>query len=117
MILTDIEDMSDAEFIDEAKNYWEDHYDEVVGVKEYVDCDFKKSIKDRRDDIFIDINNNGSTNENIYHSKNLGYAAFILKQKPKMKIALYNLGIIKIVINRDDMFYNFEFDSISEMEE
>ena len=42
-------DMSDAEFIDEAKNYWEDHYDEVVEeVKEYVDCDFKKSIEDRR---------------------------------------------------------------------
>ena len=31
------EDMSDAEFIDEAKNYWEDHYDDVVEeVKEYV---------------------------------------------------------------------------------
>ena len=43
------EDMSDAEFIDEAKHYWEDHYDEVVEeVKEYVDCDFKKSIEDRR---------------------------------------------------------------------
>ena len=43
------EDMPDAEFIDEAKNYWEDHYDEVVEeVKEYVDCDFKKSIEDRR---------------------------------------------------------------------
>ena len=43
------EDMSDAEFIDEAKNYWEDHYDEVVEeVKEYVDCDFKKSIEARR---------------------------------------------------------------------
>ena len=43
------EDMSDAEFIDEAKNYWEDHYDEVVEeVKEYADSDFKKSrIKDR----------------------------------------------------------------------
>ena len=54
------EDMNDAEFIDEAKNYWEDHYDDVVAeVKEYVDCDFKKSIKDRRDDIFIDINNTG----------------------------------------------------------
>ena len=42
-------DMSDAECIDEAKNYWEDHYDEVVEeVIEYVDCDFKKSIEDRR---------------------------------------------------------------------
>ena len=51
------EDMNDAEFIDEAKNYWEDHYDDVVAeVKEYVDCDFKK---DRRDDLFIDINNTG----------------------------------------------------------
>ena len=30
------EDMPDAEFIDEAQNYWEDHYDEVVEeVKEY----------------------------------------------------------------------------------
>ena len=31
------ENMPDAEFIDEAKNYWEDHYDDVVQeVKEYV---------------------------------------------------------------------------------
>ena len=51
------ENMPDAEFIDEAQNYWEDHFDEVVeDIKEYADCDFKK---DRRDDIFIDINNTG----------------------------------------------------------
>ena len=51
------DDMPDAEFIDEAQNYWEDHYDEVVEeIKEYTDCDFKK---DRRDDLFIDINNTG----------------------------------------------------------
>ena len=49
--------MSDTEFIDEAKNYWEDHYDDVVEeIQEYTDCDFKK---DRREDIFIDINNTG----------------------------------------------------------
>ena len=43
------EDMSDAEFIDEAKNYWDDSYDVVVeDIKEYADCDFKKSIEDRR---------------------------------------------------------------------
>ena len=30
------EDMPDAEFIDEAKDYWEDHYDDVVKeVKEF----------------------------------------------------------------------------------
>ena len=51
------ENMPDAEFIDEAKNYWDDSYEEVVeDIKEYEDCDFKK---DRRDDIFIDINNTG----------------------------------------------------------
>jgi len=45
------ENMSDAEFVDEAKNYWDDGYDEVVeDIKEYTDCDFKK---DRRDD-FLD---------------------------------------------------------------
>ena len=51
------ENMSDVEFIDEAKNYWDDGYDDVVEeIKEYTDCDFKK---DRREDIFIDINNTG----------------------------------------------------------
>ena len=45
------ENMSDVEFIDEAKNYWDDGYDEVVeDIKEYTDCDFKR---DRRDD-FLD---------------------------------------------------------------
>ena len=40
------EKMSDAEFIDEAQNYWEDHFDDVVEeVEEYANCDFKK---DRR---------------------------------------------------------------------
>ena len=43
------ENMSDVEFIDEAKNYWDDGYNDVVEeIKEYADCDFKKSIEDRR---------------------------------------------------------------------
>ena len=42
------EKMPDVEFIDEAQNYWEDHFDDVVEeVEEYADCDFKK---DRRFD-------------------------------------------------------------------
>ena len=42
------DNMSDAEFIDEAQNYWEDHFDDVVEeVEEYANCDFKK---DRRFD-------------------------------------------------------------------
>ena len=40
------ENMSDAEFIDEAENYWEDHFDDVVEeVKEFADCKFKKDRK------------------------------------------------------------------------
>ncbi len=40
------EKMSDTQFIDDAKNYWEDSFDEVVEeIDEYANCDFKK---DRR---------------------------------------------------------------------
>ncbi len=43
------EKMSDTQFIDDAKNYWEDSFDEVVEeIDEYANCDFKKSIEDRR---------------------------------------------------------------------
>tara|TARA_B100000459_G_C8538111_1_gene183674 strand:- start:187 stop:477 length:291 start_codon:yes stop_codon:yes gene_type:complete len=42
------ENMSDVEFIDEAKNYWDDGYNDVVEeIKEFAECDFKK---DRRVD-------------------------------------------------------------------
>ena len=48
------EKMSDAEFIDEAQNYWEDHFDDVVEeVAEYADCNF---TKDRRFDSERDLN-------------------------------------------------------------
>ena len=40
------ENMSDVEFIDEAKNYWDDGYNDVVEeIKEFADCDFKKDRK------------------------------------------------------------------------
>ena len=40
--------MSDAEFINDAQNYWEDHYDDVVkDIKEYANSDFKKPIEER----------------------------------------------------------------------
>ena len=40
------ENMSDAEFVDEAQNYWEDHFDDVVEeVAEFADCKFKKDRK------------------------------------------------------------------------
>ena len=40
--------MSDVEFLNDAKNYWDDSFDDVVEeIREYADCDFKK---DRRND-------------------------------------------------------------------
>ena len=41
------EDMSDAEFIDEAQNYWEDYFDDVVEeIEEYMNCKFKKPLRE-----------------------------------------------------------------------
>ena len=43
--------MPDEEFLNDAKNYWDDGFDDVIEeIKEYADCDFKK---DRRED-FLD---------------------------------------------------------------
>ena len=40
------EKMSDVEFLDNASNYWEDHFGEVIDeIQDYMKCDFKK---DRR---------------------------------------------------------------------
>ena len=40
------ENMSDVEFINEAKNYWDDGYNDVVEeIKEFAECDFKKDRK------------------------------------------------------------------------
>ena len=42
------ESLPDEQFINEAQNYWDDSFDDVVEeIREYADCDFKK---DRRDD-------------------------------------------------------------------
>ena len=51
----------DAEFVDEAREYWEEHFDDVVkDIKEYANSNIKKSIDDREaSNIFIDINNTG----------------------------------------------------------
>tara|TARA_B100000212_G_scaffold180975_1_gene136226 strand:+ start:63 stop:332 length:270 start_codon:yes stop_codon:yes gene_type:complete len=35
------EKMSDVEFVDEAQEYWEDHFDEVVEeIEDYMNCPF-----------------------------------------------------------------------------
>ena len=55
------EELPEVDFLDEAREYWEDHFDDVVkDIKEYSSSDIKKSIDDREaSNIFIDINNTG----------------------------------------------------------
>jgi hypothetical protein len=41
------EKMSDTEFIDEAQNYWEDGFGEVIDeIQDYMKCDFKKPLRE-----------------------------------------------------------------------
>ena len=55
------DNQSDAEFLEDCRNYWDDSFDDVVEeVKEYANSDFKKPKEDREaSNIFIDINNTG----------------------------------------------------------
>ena len=47
-MLNYVHNQPDAEFIDEAQNYWEEHYDDVVEeIKDYANSDFKKPMEDR----------------------------------------------------------------------
>ena len=47
-MLNYVHNQPDLEFLDEAQNYWEEHYDDVVkDIKEYANSDFKKPIEDR----------------------------------------------------------------------
>ena len=56
-----VEALPEVDFLDEAQEYWEEHFDDVVkDIKEYANSDIKKSIEDREaSNIFIDINNTG----------------------------------------------------------
>ena len=59
------ESLADEQFINEAQNYWDDSFDDVVEeIREYADCDFKK---DRRED-YLDSLSEGKDLDN-YGSK------------------------------------------------
>ena len=46
-----MEALPDNEVIDECLNYWDDMFDEVIeDVKEFEQCDFKKTLADKKDD-------------------------------------------------------------------
>ena len=47
-MMFDVEKQTDQDFLRDARDYWDDHFDDVVEeIKEYANCDFKK---DRRFD-------------------------------------------------------------------
>ena len=46
-----MESLPDNEVIEECLNYWDDMFDEVIEeVKDFEQCDFKKTIDDKRED-------------------------------------------------------------------
>ena len=46
-----MESLPDNEVIDECLNYWDGMFDEVIEeVKEFEQCDFKKTLADKKDD-------------------------------------------------------------------
>ena len=53
-----VESQPKLEFLDEAEQYWEEHFDDVVkDIKQYANCKFKKPI-DEREATNFHINNN-----------------------------------------------------------
>ena len=59
------ENLPDEQFINEAQNYWDDGFDDVIEeIEEYADCDLKK---DRRDD-FLDSLSEGKDLSDEYGS-------------------------------------------------
>ena len=44
-LFTYFDKLGDHEFLEEARNYWDDSFDEVVEeVKDYMKCDFKRPV-------------------------------------------------------------------------
>ena len=45
------ESLPDEQFINEAKNYWDDMFEEVIDdIKDFEQCDFKKTLADKKND-------------------------------------------------------------------
>ena len=64
-----MESLPDNEVIDECLNYWDDMFDEIIeDVKEFEQCDFKKTIDDKRED-YLDSLSEGKDFDDDYGSK------------------------------------------------
>ena len=63
-----MESLPDNEVIDECLNYWDDMFDEVIEeVKEFEQCDFKKTLDDKRED-YLDSLSEGKDFDDVYGS-------------------------------------------------
>ena len=50
-LFTYFDKQGEHEFLEEARNYWDDMFDEVIEeVKEFEQCDFKKTLDDKKED-------------------------------------------------------------------
>ena len=64
-----MESLPDNEVIDECLNYWDDSFEDVVGeIMEFEQCDFKKTIDDKRED-YLDSLSEGKDFDDDYGSK------------------------------------------------
>jgi len=63
-----MESLPDNEVIDECLNYWDDMFDEVIeDVKEFEQCDFKKTLADKEDEYLDSLSEGKDTDD--YGSK------------------------------------------------
>ena len=47
-MLNNVDNIPEVEFLEDCRDYWEDHYDDVVkDIKEYANSKFKKPMEDR----------------------------------------------------------------------
>ena len=64
-----MESLPDNEVIEECLNYWDDSFDDVIEeIKEFEQCDFKKTIEDKKDD-YLDSLSEGKDFDDDYGSK------------------------------------------------
>ena len=50
-LFTYFDKQGEHDFLEEARNYWDDMFDEVIEeVKEFEQCDFKKTLDDKKED-------------------------------------------------------------------
>ena len=64
-----MESLPDNEVIEECLNYWDDSFEDVVEeIMEFEQCDFKKTLEDKKDD-YLDSLSEGKDFDDDYGSK------------------------------------------------